>query len=1650
MDEEVDPWEHLILDDDEEEQNDFLPAPLVAPGAALHVAAGQAQNQQELMDRIVLEIQSSTLRFPNRLGEMADLVVRVEGLPMPFLYRFNMSTVAQDAILNEDQLRETLLVEWDRYVNFLAERYEEELENVTGVYNNLAEALETSGAYEVGIGFARVPLVGGCHFQLKKLIAAGMVTKDGRVLKMIDAPEQYGLVGDFAMRIQMKQKVKGNNCALLGFLNTMRSNKKLLKDLGFNTHPFIGKCVPHRPSARTATIEEHRAKYLPDNLTGMVSLDEVCRLSDAYGLPVTVFDKHMLLLKNYVGQCNPLLPRVYLLLMHEHYYHMFPSGTILEPKHCTLCFKRILPNHVCAALNVREIDREGYVPVPEPVLVSTVEEDEATMRECVSELLSDRQTSVLITGKAGSGKSYSINRIKEQLSGLVLTATTAKAALGGAGVTLHSFLGMLPGRSVAECIRILSAKKKNKIRAMKYLSVEEVSMWSAADFEKAHEICKHVRGVESFFGGVRLLLSGDFAQLEPVKCEFFYTSPLFSDAQKYLRRFVLKTPHRFPNPTWAQRMDRLHEHVVTPDDEFFYLSRVRVDLETCLRDAPAHTTVAYGLNKSVDKLNESELSKLTTPSHSIAWSVQRKTGEVLSPSTFWVKDLINKEIGFMTQVVKVGAKVMMISNQSNYEKTEEDNFPKMAIVNGSIGHIVEVEEKAIHVLFGERRIPIELKRTTKTVDNLIVSYFPLRLAYALTIHSLQGMSLDSLIVCASKKELCFEASAYVALSRVREPEGLFLFDLDLEHLREVPSDVTNQRFLRWCAQPESGSFFHDERGEIVERRMIHANMQHAVRFYRKEPGEHLLERNLCVFDLETATNENGEHVCYANNVIYVRNGVLREVNMRPVSEAVQHLCKMCDPSYDPRQAMGEYVKKLILDLRKERGELMSKCARAKRKQDKYSYSEEECAEHGGKDPHTLTVCAFNGGAFDFHFLMQFIKKDEELLKKYKLRIVNKTACASRICCMVLTDLKDDKLVVMQTMDPAQILQMSLKSALASYLPNTPYSKGCFPHNFMSGFDFSAPVPLLKEFMLTAADFPEKVDASVTGGLSVFPYRLHEESHRYAMSDVLNLWKLVKKLDETVIAKVGTSVMYFQTAAKLAWSALLSKLHTDFLQKRKVFETRQKYGLVITQLYNTTREDDLTLSRSCVGGRVAPRTQLWESMDMGKPYAEIEQYFIDADINGMYAHLMMQYEYPFGLMKKLEQGEEYDRVVLPLLNGRTDTCCLGTPLFILKGVVSLNPHDLEPCIGFKQGPKGKLMWENFQRQEVVLTSVDVYLVLKNEGVIHSVECIYLWEKHGRVFNSWIDEVDKDKQKATVDGNIPMRSLCKLLCNTTYGSTLQRDHDEQFVFVGKDDQTRMQDFHDQFETMDMMNIASLINGEDSMVMMKGRQRKFLSFEYCDRPRYLGYFVLAYSRLLSDEIIDAVLPERREGTLASTTLQQLYGDTDSFLIRGDRAHRLAHMFHERTGGLSDDLNKKSQGRDFGKIVGFASCGPKSYALRYVTPDNVVSEKVVFKGVPQKQGVVFHPVEGAAVDKLSYAFFREQFALSQQNRLEKHGVEVHFKSPVRAKGMHITPSDASRGLSHFSISSEQSVRTLFKEEWKGRSMSSTGWYVPNGWKLK
>jgi len=422
---------------------------------------------------------------------------------------------------------------------------------------------------------------------------------------------------------------------------------------------------------------------------------------------------------------------------------------------------------------------------------------------------------IFLTGKAGTGKTTFLHNLKTKSpKRMIVVAPTGVAAINAGGVTIHSFFQLPFGPNLpnqdnsatsqdftdkpsSASTKRFSREKINIIKSLDLLVIDEISMVRADMLDGIDEVLRRYKNRYEPFGGAQLLMIGDLQQLAPIAKEdewailkdYYENAFFFSSRALQKTRYVsieLKHIYRQSDRHFIEILNKVRENIL--DVETLNELNKRHIPSFDPKDKEGYITLTTH-NYQSQAINESKLKKLPGKVHAFKATVDGDFPEGTYPTEY---DLM----------LKVGSQVMFVKNDSSYEKL---------YYNGKIGTITDIDDETIYVKCPNDIVAIPTQRVewhntkysidteTKEIKETIAGTFtqyPLKLAWAITIHKSQGLTFEKAIIDANSAFA--HGQVYVALSRCKTLEGMVLSTPIAP--KSIKSDVTVSQFVHGIEQ----------------------------------------------------------------------------------------------------------------------------------------------------------------------------------------------------------------------------------------------------------------------------------------------------------------------------------------------------------------------------------------------------------------------------------------------------------------------------------------------------------------------------------------------------------------------------------------------------------------------------------------------------------------------------------------------------------------------------------------------------------------------------------------------------------------------------------------------------------------------------------
>ena len=419
--------------------------------------------------------------------------------------------------------------------------------------------------------------------------------------------------------------------------------------------------------------------------------------------------------------------------------------------------------------------------------------------QLADEFVRDTGCNIYLTGKAGTGKTTFLHNLKKiSPKRMIVTAPTGVAAINAGGVTLHSFFQMpfgpfVPG-SETTVRHKFNREKINIIKSLDLLVIDEISMVRADLLDGIDSVLRRYRRSDLPFGGVQLLLIGDLHQLSPVVKDAdwrllnqYYDSPYFFSSNALRRSELvsieLQHIYRQEDNRFIELLNRVRDNNLDQATLAGLNARYIEGFADTDHEGEGYITLCTH-NSSADAINASRLQALTRKTHRFDAEIEGEFPEHSFPTA-------------LTLEIKPQAQVMFVRN---------DSSPEKRFFNGKIGKITRIADGKIWIKCPDEMAEIMVEPVTwenieysldpdtlEITEKKIGSFvqYPLKLAWAITIHKSQGLTFDRAIIDA--QAAFAHGQVYVALSRCRTLEGMVLSS-PLSP-RAVKTDGTVLRFV---------------------------------------------------------------------------------------------------------------------------------------------------------------------------------------------------------------------------------------------------------------------------------------------------------------------------------------------------------------------------------------------------------------------------------------------------------------------------------------------------------------------------------------------------------------------------------------------------------------------------------------------------------------------------------------------------------------------------------------------------------------------------------------------------------------------------------------------------------------------------------------
>jgi ATP-dependent DNA helicase PIF1 len=429
---------------------------------------------------------------------------------------------------------------------------------------------------------------------------------------------------------------------------------------------------------------------------------------------------------------------------------------------------------------------------------------------------------VFLTGEPGAGKTYVINQYIAWLEAagikVAVTATTGIAATHIGGLTIHSWsgIGIRDYLTPYDLDKITSNEKVTKrIKNSTVLVIDEISMLDGAVLDMVEHVWRCARQTPAPFGGLQIIFVGDFFQLPPItkqgdQMRYAFESRAWQEARPLI--CYVTEQYRQEDELFLSLLKSLRSGEIE-DEHFTLLSE-----QTEIGYPDIEPTKLYTHNADVDAVNMEKLRSLSGPVRKFTMVGQgnKQLQQNLS------KNCLSPEL------LELKEDAMVMCTKNNFEA---------GYVNGTLARVIGFDADGLPIIKTTSGRNINMKRVTWEIrdENKLmaaIEQVPLRLAWAITVHKSQGMSLDAAEIDLSKAFLY--GQGYVALSRVRSLQGLKMLGMSPTALRVDPKVIANDQKFHQESEMAETAFSEMEEDEVTK---LHQNFVTACGGKMPKPGE---------------------------------------------------------------------------------------------------------------------------------------------------------------------------------------------------------------------------------------------------------------------------------------------------------------------------------------------------------------------------------------------------------------------------------------------------------------------------------------------------------------------------------------------------------------------------------------------------------------------------------------------------------------------------------------------------------------------------------------------------------------------------------------------------------------------------------------------
>lgn len=1314
--------------------------------------------------------------------------------------------------------------------------------------------------------------------------------------------------------------------------------------------------------------------------------------------------------------------------------------------------------------------------------------------------------SVALYGDAGTGKSYLTKECVVEMistgvvSGGEIAVVCAEAvgvvqyeALKRLGVfvgTLHSWLSMRPQDISNPNARIAKIVEDDgdvvrRTVTLKVLVFEEFSSMEFDLLNVADLFHRRIRASGQCFGGVQLMVTGDFRQKPPIAMRRvgegrlpIFMSVLYGELG--LKVFKLKKQRRLIDMNGEGNKLLLRAQLEMSRGVISSRTLERLNLEI-FRDGQLYLddpqcVQLVSNNRTVWEVGVAQIQRFYSAA---SVRVYKGVGECGSK----YNSLYDEEL-----YAHVGAPCMFTSNK--YMK-------QYNVANGSLGTMVDLSDDVIKVRTENGHV-IEVVREKVSRG---YKQFCIRLAYARTVHKSQGATLPAVALhlrTASEREGSGDvALCYVGMSRVADISKLTLVGerLRAQHIVFNPLAVMYMELCDKYVHVEVISRIRSAMGHglkmvaynnraysetlsCMRKRTFDKPHDFWARGTPRPTYAHELWNGKVFFDFETGPLKASDRVGDSRRVEEVYSVFARywESQLKTTEFKLR--------KSDSAGCLGDFVDWLntLADV-------------SVQKWISSSYKKHKAP---------ILLVAYNGSNFDFTFVMK------RLLHKSNGRhyIFKPSAIKGSkiICCDICITHNGTEKVVFQFWDPFLITGLSLNNAHKAFCveKHSLVKKGVFPHTYVHRVGVLRAFSQIGETELNIQrDFPPAMREQVgeminrnelregSGGSGTVLFDLQKEHDDYVETDVNMMEDVYESLNELLMKKApleNLMVSSFPTVASMSFYLSLLKMdpqvrgvHTDsrlesniFLMNRRL-EKKVRCGMYGGRCINrateyTSSDMDMVMQKVAEKSGREYKSELLEEMmqrvAQGETltvadYERVQDALVYLDVNGMYHYIMQNCNFPYGM--HMEVVDAYYLVSL-LRQFEREGDRADFPMFFMQLDVYPNPHENESCLPSRDSKFGRLRWDNQPKIQQVYNCVHLRLACERGFRLENPSWAVVWggqEESGKwvgkkckIFKEVMDEYEEDRGFGGA-----RKTFGKLCANTTGGSMAKRDFMTKVeVFTAEPGQEcpRLKELMEVVKDPEWKCIYSelSVNEEGRCVLVK--KFRFLGDEENvmgkRAPQMWGY-IMAYAHCMLEKACEGVFGENRRG--GNFRYQPANGDTDSLFLPWNMCvNDRINLHPKKLGMFSDDLSDyynvpyscDAKGRPrFAKILQMSAPQKKLYALTCILPDGrLIQTKPKSKGIGKQANMII--LTGKEYDQVKLDCKFDHKLASQDPSKERRLIErIKLERALMQKGNFTTALTTSM-LIKAARTAELGGIVAVRRVWKSHGFTVAPHLITNG----